>query len=182
MGQRRESPLDGDEVVGHLDSLDGPLVGVGPRAIWLRLLPMRAICVVRSRSTSTAGAVQVRVRAMARRISAESGTPAAFALARVSASSAADTRTVAVRRSVIGPVDTGEGGEARARALQRRADLGGIEGGQGLPLASPGVRHRVCWLMTPNGSGASTLNGSVRPLRLDSLRPSSPPSPLLYIT
>ena len=30
------------------------------RAIWFRLLPMRAICRVRSRSTSAAAAVQVR--------------------------------------------------------------------------------------------------------------------------
>ncbi|MDE0527715.1 MAG: hypothetical protein OXH85_03360 [Truepera sp.] len=36
---------------------------------------------------------------MARRISAETGTPAAAALARQSANSRADTRAVAVRRS-----------------------------------------------------------------------------------
>ena len=35
------------------------------RAVWLRLLPMRAICRVRSRSAAAAGAVHVRVRAMA---------------------------------------------------------------------------------------------------------------------
>ena len=43
---------------------------------------MRATCRVRSRSTSAAGAVHVRVRSMACRISADSGTPAAAALAR----------------------------------------------------------------------------------------------------
>ena len=52
------------------------------RVIWFRLLPMRAICRVRSRSTSAAAAVQVRVRAMACRSRSESGTPAAWALAR----------------------------------------------------------------------------------------------------
>ena len=41
---------------------------------------------------SAAGAAHVRVRAMARRISSESGTPAAAALARQSVNSAADTR------------------------------------------------------------------------------------------
>ena len=98
MPERLKALVDGDQVG---DDLDGRLVLVGPAAIWLRLLPMRAACRVRSRSTSGAGAVHVRVRAMARRSSAESGTPAAAALARQSARSAADTRavTVAVRRS-----------------------------------------------------------------------------------
>ncbi len=39
------------------------------RAIWFRFEPMRAICRVRSRSTSRAGAVQVCVRAIAWRSS-----------------------------------------------------------------------------------------------------------------
>ena len=30
IGQRRERPLDGDEVADHLDGLDRPLVGIGP--------------------------------------------------------------------------------------------------------------------------------------------------------
>ena len=55
---------------------------------------MRETCRVRSRSTSAAGAVHVRVRAMARRISADRGMPAAAALARQSANSTADTRAV----------------------------------------------------------------------------------------
>ena len=63
---------------------------------------MRATWRVRSRSTPAAGAVHVRVRTMACRSRADSGTPAAAALARQSANSAADTRavTVAVRRTV----------------------------------------------------------------------------------
>ena len=73
------------------------------RAIWFRLLPMRAICRVRSRSTAAAGAVHVRVRAMACSSSADSDAPAAAALACQSASSAGDTRAAAVtvRRSAI---------------------------------------------------------------------------------
>ena len=54
---------------------------------------MRTTCRVRSRSTLAAGAVHVRVRAMARRSSADSGTPAAAALARQTADSAGDMRT-----------------------------------------------------------------------------------------
>ena len=46
------------------------------RAIWFRLLPMRATCRVRSRSTAAAGAVHVRVRAMACRSCADSDTRA----------------------------------------------------------------------------------------------------------
>ena len=59
---------------------------------------------MRSRSTSAAGAVHVRVRAMARRSSADSGTPAAEALARQMADSAGDMRTATktVRRSPMG--------------------------------------------------------------------------------
>ena len=57
-----------------------PLWVFAHRAIWFRLVPMRDTCRVRSRSTSAAGTVQVRVRAIARRTSAESGTPAAFGL------------------------------------------------------------------------------------------------------
>ena len=47
---------------GHLDA---EAQALAQRAIWLRLLPMRATRRVRSRSTSAAGAVHVRVRAMA---------------------------------------------------------------------------------------------------------------------
>ena len=73
-------------------------------AIWLRLFPIQETCRVRSRSTSAAGTVQVRVRAIARRISAESGKPAAFALARQSADSSGVRRTATKtgRRLAIG--------------------------------------------------------------------------------
>ena len=44
------------------------------RAVWLRLLPMRAICRVRSRSAAAACAVHVRVRAMALPVAAPRAT------------------------------------------------------------------------------------------------------------
>ena len=67
--------------------------GCAPSArSWFRFEPMRAICRVRSRSTARAGAVQVCVRAMAWRSSADSDTPAAAALACQAASSSALTR------------------------------------------------------------------------------------------
>ena len=88
------------------------------RAIWLRLLPMRATCRVRSRSTA---AVHVRVRAMACCISADSDTPAATALARQSANSTGDPPS--------GSTATGEGGRAPLpRTPPERGPPGGIEG------------------------------------------------------
>ena len=45
------------------------------RASWFRLLPMRAIWLVRSRSTDRADAVHLRVRAIASRSRAEGETP-----------------------------------------------------------------------------------------------------------
>ena len=58
------------------------------RAIWLRLLPTRATCRVRSRSTSACATVQVRVRPTARRTRSDSVRPAERALACHSARSA----------------------------------------------------------------------------------------------
>ncbi len=91
------------------------------RAIWFRLLPMRATWRVRSRSTSAAAAVQVRVRTMACRSRSESGTPAASALARHVATSAGETRRwiCPVRRSAISASARGfGGGSPRRLALQ----------------------------------------------------------------
>ena len=117
------------------------------RAIWFRLFPMRDTCRVRSRSTSAAGTVQVRVRAIARRIRAESGTPAAFALARQSADSSGVRRTATRigRRLAIGLRRLGgKGADAPARAIHRSAGQSGIEGAES--LASPRVIPGVCWL------------------------------------
>ena len=108
---------------------------------------MRDTCRVRSRSTSAAGTVQVRVRAIARRIRAESGTPAAFALARQSADSSGVRRTATRtgRRLAIGlRRHGGNGGDAPARAIHRSAGQLGIEGAES--LASPRVIPGVCWL------------------------------------
>ncbi len=117
------------------------------RAIWLRLFPIRETCRVRSRSTSAAGAVQVRVCAIARRISAESGTPAAFALARQSADSSGVRRTATMtgrRLAIAKRRHGGKGGDAPARAIRRSAGLFGFEGAES--LASPWVIPRVRWL------------------------------------
>ena len=94
-----------------------PLWVFAHRAIWLRLFPIRATYWVRSRSTSAAGTVQVRVRAIARRIGAESGTPAAFALARQSADSPGVRRTATRtgRRLAIGLRRHGGKGGGRPR-------------------------------------------------------------------
>ena len=113
---------------------------------------MRATCRVRSRSTSAAGAVHVRVRAMARRSSADSRTPAAAALARQAVNSAGDTRTATktVRRS---PMGMRRHGESRGRSPRpRNPRERGLRGDRrGPPLASPHVIHGVCWL--PHLSG-----------------------------
>ncbi len=66
------------------------------RAIWFRLLLLRAIWRVRSRSTASAGEVHVRVRAIAYRSSADGDTPAASALSCQAACSAGVTRAAAV--------------------------------------------------------------------------------------
>ena len=121
-----------------------PLWVFAHRAIWLRLFPIRETCRVRSRSTSAAGTVQVRVRAIARRISAESGTPVAFALARQSADSPGVRRTATRtgRRLANGRRrHGGKGGDAPARAIHRSAGQSGIEGAE--TLASPWV---IPWL------------------------------------
>ena len=123
---------------------------------------MRPTCRVRSRSTSAAGAVHVRVRAMARRISADSGTPAAAALARQSADSLGVTRTATKtgRRLAIGMRrHGGKGGDAPARELHRSAGLLGFEGAES--LASPWVIPGVGWL--------SRLSGRSRPPRRGTL-------------
>ena len=117
---------------------------------------MRETCRVRSRSTSAAGAVHVRVRAMAWRISADSGTPAAAALVRQSADSSGVRRTATMtgRRLAIGTRrHGGNGGAAPARAIHRRWGLLGFEGAES--LASPAVIPRVGWLPATDGSGAS---------------------------
>ena len=96
---------------------------------------MRETCRVRSRSTSAAEAVHVRVRAIARRISAESGTPPAFALARQSADSSGVRRTATRtgRRLAKGlRRNGGNGGDAPARAIHRSAGLFGFEGAESL--------------------------------------------------
>ena len=121
-------------------------------AIWLRLFPIRETCRVRSRSISAAGTVQVRVRAIARRISAESGTPAAFALARQSADSSGVRRTATRigRRLAIGLRRYGgKGGDAPARAIHRSAGLVGDRRGN-VPR-QPAVIPWVCWLTHLSG-------------------------------
>ena len=72
---------------------------------------------VRSHSTSAAAAVQVRVRAIACRCRSDSGTPAAAAFDRQSASSAGNTRacTLTVRRSATAHRLNG-GGWSRMRS------------------------------------------------------------------
>ena len=108
---------------------------------------------MRSRSTSAAGAVQVRVRAIARRISADKGTPAAFALARQSADSPGVRRTATRigRRLAIGTRrHGGKGGDAPARAIHRSAGLLGFEGAES--LASPTVIPWVGWLAHLKGA------------------------------
>ena len=130
------------------------------RAIWLRLFPIRETWRVRSRSTSAAGTDQVRVRAIARRISAESGTPAAFALARQSADSSGVRRTATKtgRRLAIGMRRQGaNGGDAPARAIHRSAGQLGIEGAES--LASPRVIPGVCWLPGISGQNRPRERG-----------------------
>ena len=133
-----------------------PLWVFAHRAIWLRLFPIRETWRVRSRSTSAAGTDQVRARAIARRISAESGTPAAFALARHSADSSGVRRTATKtgRRLATGMRrQGGNGGDAPARAIHRSAGQLGIEGAES--LASPRVIPGVCWLVGLNMRQAS---------------------------
>ena len=106
---------------------------------------MRATWRVRSRSNSAPGAVYVRVRAMARRSSADSGTPAAAALDGQTANSVGDTRTATktVRRSPIGMRRHGESGGRSPRPRSPREH--GLRGDRrGPPLASPRVIHGVC--------------------------------------
>ena len=121
---------------------------------------MRETCRVRSRSTSAAGAVHVRVCAIARRISAESGTPADFALARQSADSSGVRRTATMtgrRLAIAKRRHGGKGGDAPARAIHRSAGLLGIEGAK--PLASPPVIPGVCWLTHLRGVSQHPLEG-----------------------
>ena len=75
-----------DEVLGFRpDFIEHQLA---QRTIWLRLLPMRATCRVRSRSTSACATVQVRTRPTDRRTRSDSVNPAERALACHSARSA----------------------------------------------------------------------------------------------
>ena len=115
------------------------------RAIWFRLLPMRATCRVRSRSTAAAGAVHVRVHTMACRSSADSDTPAAAAYQL--ASSAGDTRavTMPVRRSAVSAPAGGFGGGPPANSTGARAS-GGSKGGRSAPSPERNVQHCVGWL------------------------------------
>jgi len=84
----------------------------------LRLFPMRAICRVRSRSTARAGAVHVRVCAIARRNNSEGDTPAAAAFSRQAACSAGVTRAAIIteRRSGTAAPATGFGARSPAPA------------------------------------------------------------------
>ena len=76
-GHGEQRPLERHEVGNHRDCLGGGLVCVRPSgASWFRLLPIRAIWRMRSLSMARAGAVHVRVRAIASRSSAEGDTPA----------------------------------------------------------------------------------------------------------
>ena len=137
-----------------------PLWVFAHRAIWLRLFPMRETCRVRSRSTSAAGAAHVRVRAIARRISADRGTPAAAALARQSANSAADTRAGddggAALRHHAAPT-WGKGGGAPIRNLHGSATCGGSKGGR-----EPPPRQPRC--MTTGRPGSPALRASDKPV------------------
>jgi len=65
-------------------------------ASWFRLTPTRATSRASSRAAAESSAVQVRVLAIARRRRSETGTPARAAFARHSASSAGETRHVAI--------------------------------------------------------------------------------------
>ena len=82
------------------------------RASWFRLTPTRPTARASSRAAAESSAVQVRVRLIARRSRSETGTPARSAFARHSASSAGDTRhvAIAVRRCFCFRIWGGVGG------------------------------------------------------------------------
>ena len=104
------------------------------RAIWFRLLPIRATCRVRSRSISAAGTVHARVRSIARRASSDTVTPAAAAFAFHASRSAAVRRTVShASRFMAGRPRAGSRGGAPPRA-----------GCQGGALASAWRGWRAC--------------------------------------
>ena len=139
-GQCPERPLDGDQVDDHLDGLGRPLVGIRPPGDLVEIV---------ADAGDLPGALALDlgrrgrprpVRAIARRISPDRGTPAAAALARQSANSVGETRTatMTVRRLAIGKRrHGGKGGDAPARELHRSAGLLGFEGAES--LASPCV-------------------------------------------
>ena len=124
---------------------------------------MRETCRVRSRSTSAAGAVHVRVRTIARRSSADSGTSAAAALARQSADSSGVRRTATMtgRRLALAMCrHGGKGGDTHVHAIHRSAGPLGIEGAK--PLGSPAVIPGVSCLGTlsvPDSPRATVLDG-----------------------
>ena len=136
---------------------------------------MRETCRVPSRSTSAAGAVHVRVRAMAWRISADSGHaggrclgPPVGGLVRREADGDDDRATP---RLAIGTRrHGGNGGDAPARAIHRSWGLLGFEGAES--LASPAVIPRVGWL-----SGESGVR-QARPPQPRTLRLNAPHRPL----
>ena len=129
------------------------------RASRFRLLPIRAIWLVRSRSTARADAVHVRVCAMARRNNSDGDTPAAAAFSRQAACSAGVTRaaTITVRCSGMSTPTAGFGGGAPARPLlQQRRDREGVRRGARPPLPAFRVQHGVGWLTHLKGAGQPT--------------------------
>ena len=137
-GQGAQRPLDRPQPVGHADRLDGGGVGVrSARELVEVVADARDLAAVLPPSTAMAGAVQVCVRAIACRSSAESGRPAAAALAFHAARSAGDTRrwTSAERRSAMSAPARGFGGRRppSARCYGSGAEGGGFEGGRSMP-------------------------------------------------
>ena len=125
----------------------GSALAFAQRAIWFRLLPMRAIWRVRSRWASAAAAVQVRVCAIAWRSRSDSPAPAASALARHRAASAGDTRrwSCAVRRSAICAPQGGSGGKPPPAGPAGTRDAGGSRGGAASPSPASLCTQGVCW-------------------------------------
>ena len=108
------------------------------RAIWFRLLPMRATCTVRSRSTATARAVHVRGprhglpqqvgrRHAGRRLRLPGG------VLRWQHAGADNGRAAVSHQSTA----RGNGGKAPIRGPGRAAECRGVRRGRAAPLASP---------------------------------------------
>ena len=107
------------------------------RASWLRLLPMRAIWRLRSRSTARAGAVQVCVRAIACRSNAEGDTPAAafsFQAAFRPRDTGGDHDGAPLSHERTGPGVRGTASPVRLLPRQRR-EKPGVRRGAQRPLA-----------------------------------------------